>query len=226
MSEVLDGLKAGIRRFRAEVYPERAELYERAMSEKQQPDTLFITCADSRIHPDELTQTKPGELFVTRNIGNIVPAYGEMMGAVSAVLEYAVSALEVKHLVVCGHTDCGAKKALLDPSSIESMPTVKRWLQNAHTALSVAEARVSQEEDLNLLKTVTEQNVLLQMQHVRTHPSVAGAVARGKLTISGWIYDIARGEVFICENGSQTFERLTHRGEVGQSEGLEPPLAR
>lgn len=211
MSEVLDGLKAGIRRFRAEVYPERAELYQRAMSEAQHPDTLVITCADSRIHPDELIQTQPGELFVTRNIGNMVPAYGEMMGAVSAVLEYAVSALEVKHLVVCGHTDCGAMKALLNPSSIESMPTVKRWLQNAHTALSVAEARASQGEGLDLLQLVTEQNVLLQMQHVLTHPSVAGAVARGNLTISGWIYDIAHGEVFICENGGQTFERLSHQ---------------
>lgn len=208
MSEVLDGLKAGIRRFRAEVYPERAELYQRAMNEAQRPNTLMITCADSRIQPDELLQTKPGEVFVTRNIGNIVPAYGEMMGAVSAVLEYAVSALEVKHLVVCGHTDCGAMKALLNPSSTEAMPTVTRWLQNAHAALAVAEVRSGQGEKVDLLQTVTEQNVLLQMQHVLTHPSVAGAVARGKLTLSGWVYDIGSGEVSICENGSVTFERL------------------
>ncbi len=210
MSEVLDGLKAGMRRFREEVYPERAELYQRAVNEAQRPDTLMITCADSRIQPEELLQTDPGQVFVTRNIGNIVPAYGEMMGAVSAVLEYAVSALEVKHLVVCGHTDCGAMKALLHPSSTEGMPTVTRWLQNAHTALAVAEARVNQGESANLLQTLTEQNVLLQMQHVLTHPSVAGAVARGKLTLSGWVYDIGAGEVRICEDGSGVFKRLTN----------------
>ena len=90
------------------------------MREEQRPQALVITCADSRVHPDVLTQSAPGEIFVTRNIGNMVPAYGEMMGGVSAVLEYAVSALKVKHLVVCGHTDCGAMKALLDPESVAS----------------------------------------------------------------------------------------------------------
>ena len=206
MDEVLEGLKAGIRRFRAEVYPERRELYERAMSEAQRPQTLVITCADSRLHPDVLTQAAPGEIFTTRNIGNMVPAYGEMLGGVSAVLEYAVSALKVKHLVVCGHTDCGAMKALLDPASVAAMPTVTSWLRNAHAALSVTEAMGAEGE--GKLRILTEQNVLLQIQHVRTHPSVAGALARGELTISGWVYDIGAGEVSICEEGGSRFVRL------------------
>ncbi len=213
MDEVLQSLQAGIRRFQTEVYPGQAELYQRAMSEPQRPQALVITCADSRIHPDVLTQTKPGDIFVTRNIGNMVPAYGEMLGAVSAVLEFAIMALEVKHIVVCGHTDCGAMKALLDPDSVEAMPTVKHWLRNAHTALSVAEAlKAASSSRDDLLRIVTEQNVLLQMQHIKTHPSAAGAMARGDLTLSGWVYDIAEGEVSICEDGTSEFVRLAPLG--------------
>ncbi len=190
------------------MYPENREMYRRAMREEQRPQALVITCADSRVHPDVLTQSSPGEIFVTRNIGNMVPAYGEMMGGVSAVLEYAVSALKVKHIVVCGHTDCGAMKALLDPESVAAMPTVKSWLRNAHTALSVTDALAGSEGGEAKLRVLTEQNVLLQMQHVRTHPSVAGAMAKGTLNISGWVYDIAAGEVRICENGESRFTTL------------------
>jgi carbonic anhydrase len=206
MDPVLERLKDGIRRFRTDVYPEHAEEYQRAMREPQRPAALIITCADSRIHPDVLTQSRPGDVFVTRNIGNMVPAYGDMLGGVSAVLEFAVSGLGVKHVVVCGHSECGAMKALLDPASVESMPTVKSWLRNAHAALSVAEAVKGEGlSEAELLRLVAEQNILLQMQHVRTHPSVAGAMARGELTLSGWYYDIAGGRVSISE-GAGSFE--------------------
>src|ERR1700731_2761408 len=123
--EVLEHLKDGIRRFQAEVYPGLAEHYRRGMGEPQRPHALIITCADSRLHPDALTQAEPGDIFVTRNIGNIVPGYGEMLGGVSAVLEFAVHAMQVEHIAVCGHTECGAMKALLEPDSLEPMPTVK-----------------------------------------------------------------------------------------------------
>jgi len=210
MSVELERLKQGIRRFRAEVYPDRAEQFQKAMREPQRPYALVITCADSRIHPDVLTQSHPGDLFVTRNIGNMVPAYGDMLGGVSAVLEFAVSGLGVKHVVVCGHSDCGAMKALVDPASVESMPTVKRWLRNAHAALSVVKAvEDSGCGEAERLKLLAEKNVLLQMQHVRTHPSVAGAMARGELTISGWYYDIAKGEVSVCESEDGKFEPVS-----------------
>jgi carbonic anhydrase len=212
MDEVLERLKDGIRRFRRDVYPDQAEQYLRVMSEPQNPHALIITCADSRIHPDALTQAAPGDIFVTRNIGNMVPAYGEMLGGVSAVLEFAVSAMKVEHIVVCGHSDCGAMKGLLEPETVTSMPTVQAWLRNAAAALEVAKA--IQEAELaaggkpDLLKIVTEQNVLLQMQHVRTHPAVAGALAKGTLSVSGWVYDIAHGEVRICEGETHAFELL------------------
>ena len=203
----MEKLKTGIRRFRTEVYPGHAEMYVRAASEPQAPSALVISCADSRIDLETITSSMAGELFVTRNIGNLVPAYGEMLGGVSAVVEYAVSALKVRHIVVCGHSQCGAMQGLLEPEAVSKMPTVENWLKNAHTALSVAMALAEPGEDvLTLKRRLTEQNVLLQMQHLRTHPSVAGAMARTELTISGWVYDIASGEVRICEEGGRVFE--------------------
>ena len=223
MDEVLERLKDGIRRFRRDVYPEQAEHYKRVMSEPQNPHALIITCADSRLHPDTLTQAAPGDVFVTRNIGNMVPAYGEMLGGVSAVIEFAVSSLGVKHIVICGHSDCGAMKALLQPESVEKMPTVKSWLTNAHTALSVAEKLyerdVEEGSDKTLLQELTEQNVLLQMRHLKTHPSVASAIAVEELSISGWIYEIGTGVVKVAEDGERSFTPIE---QVAAGDGGSP----
>jgi carbonic anhydrase len=211
---VLAELKAGVRRFRTEVYPQQEEIYRKAASESQTPHALFVTCADSRIDPELITQSGPGDLFVTRNIGNLVPAYGEMLGGVSAVIEYAVTALKVQHIVVCGHSDCGAMKGLLHPEAVEKMPTVQRWLMNAETALSVTNSLSKPDEKpLERIRRLTEENVLLQLQHLRTHPSVAGAIARQELTLSGWVYDIGTGEVRISTDGSRIFEAVSLQGE-------------
>jgi carbonic anhydrase len=211
---VLEELKAGIRRFRTETYPKNEATYLQAVSEPQQPHALFVTCADSRIDPELITQSGPGDLFVTRNVGNLVPAYGEMMGGVSAVIEYAVSALKVRHVVICGHSDCGAMKGLMHPDALDKMPTVKSWLKNAHAALSVANSLAAPDEKPGeLLRRLTEENVLLQLQHLRTHPSVAGAMAREELTISGWVYDIGKGSVRITEDGGRVFRPVTIEGE-------------
>jgi carbonic anhydrase len=201
--DVRERLKQGIRRFRTEVYPERKEAYVQAEAEPQKPHTLIVACADSRIDPGMITQSDPGELFVTRNIGNLVPTYGEMMGGVSAVLEYAVSALKVQHVVICGHTDCGAMKALINPEQLKRMPTVRRWLHNAEAAMSVAREVESHDD---FLMNLTKQNVLMQMTHAKTHPSVAGALARGELVMSGWVYEIGSGNVLIYDETTSTFE--------------------
>jgi carbonic anhydrase len=207
--EVLQQLKDGVRRFQTEVYPQQAEIFAQAASEKPRPHTLFITCADSRIDPNAITSSGTGEVFVTRNIGNMVPAYPAMLGGVSAVIEFAVSELKVRHIVVCGHTQCGAMGALLAPDTVATMPTVKSWLTNAHAALAVAETlherSVGSPAERGINEVLTEQNVLLQMQHLKTHPSVAGAMATGELTISGWVYYIGTGEVRIAEDGQRTF---------------------
>jgi carbonic anhydrase len=201
----MNRLLEGVRRFRHEVYPGRREVYEEAARTPQQPHTLFITCSDSRIDPELITQSGPGEIFVTRNIGNLVPAYGEMLGGVSAVIEYAVAALGVRHVVVCGHTDCGAMKALLQPQQVEKLPTVKAWLRNAEAARSVVDAGGRAADEGQVLHSLIESNVRLQMIHLRTHPSVAGRLAEGSLTVHGWVYDIGNGDVRILDAGSDRF---------------------
>jgi carbonic anhydrase len=129
-----------------------------------------------------------------------------MLGGVSAVVEFAVSGLGVQHIVICGHTHCGAMQALLEPNSVDNMPTVRSWLKNAHAALQVTESiKAMNGGERDVLEVLTEQNVLLQMQHLKTHPSVAGAMALGRLSISGWIYNIGTGDVCVVEDGKQTF---------------------
>ncbi len=221
----LDRLKDGLRRFHTEIYQPNAQAYQRVGSTPQKPHTLVITCADSRIDPEALTQAAPGEIFVTRNIGNMVPAYGEMLGGVSAVIEYAVSALGVQHVVVCGHSDCGAMKGLLHPEAVEALPTVKKWLTNGRAALSVAETlQPADPQHRDLLPVLTEQNVLMQLAHLKTHPAVAGAIARGELTVSGWVYDIGDGQVRIAEDGASTFHIVSE--EAAEADlAAKPPLA-
>jgi carbonic anhydrase len=219
MDEILQRLEEGVLRFQTEVFPQQAEMFAQAASEKQSPHTLFITCADSRIDPIALTSSSTGEIFVARNIGNMVPAYGDMLGGVSAVIEFAVSSLRVRHIVVCGHSHCGAMQGLLDPASVATMPTVESWLHNAHAALIVAETlhteSLKAHTNHQLIDILTEQNVLLQMQHLKTHPSVAGAIARRHLTISGWIYSIGTGEVRIAPDGERTFTPIGIRSPIG-----------
>ena len=208
MSDTLKKLKAGVRHFRSNVYEQNAETYQLAASTPQRPHTLVVACADSRVDVETITHSGPGDVFITRNIGNMVPAYGEMLGGVSAVIEYAVSALRVKHVVICGHSDCGAMKALLHPEVMQALPTVKSWLTNGKAALTVAEG-VQPADGRELMPVLTEQNVLMQLAHLKTHPSVAGAMARGELTVSGWVYDIGSGQVRIAEDNSPVFRDVT-----------------
>ena len=204
--ETLERLTNGILKFQDEVYPARREVFEYAATHPQKPHTLLITCADSRVDPELLTQSQGGELFVTRNVGNMVPPYGDMIGGVSSAIEYAVDALGVQHAVICGHTDCGAMKGILaDVGHLDEMPTVKSWLRNADAAKRVA---ATIDGGPPSLKTMTEQNVWMQMNHLRTHPSVAAALARGALTISGWIYDIGSGDVRIFNEKEHRFDSV------------------
>ena len=190
----MDRLLEGVSKFQREVYPQYRDLYEE-LANAQLPETLFITCADSRIVPDLITQTKPGELFICRNAGNMVPAYGEMNGGVSATIEYAVTVLPIKDVVVCGHTGCGAMKALLHPEQAESMPTVKSWLAHGEVARRIV---LDTHKDLSeeaKLHRVTEHNIVAQLEHLRTHPAVASRLSRGELKLHGWMYHIRTGQI-------------------------------
>ncbi len=210
MESTLERLKEGARRFQAEVHRQNAGGYLKAATTPQQPHTLIVACADSRVDVESITSSGPGEVFITRNIGNMVPAYGEMLGGVSAVIEYAVTALKVKHVVICGHSDCGAMKALLHPESTAAMPTVRSWLTNGQAALRIADSLGHHDDrPSERIRRLTEQNVLMQVAHLKTHPSVAGALARDELSISGWVYEIGTGEVRIAEDGTHTFIPVT-----------------
>lgn len=198
-------LVAGVRRFQQEVYPERKSAYQQVVREGQKPHALFITCADSRIDPELITQSGPGEIFVSRNIGNLVPTYGEPLGGVSAIIEYAVFGLKVSQVVVCGHTDCGAMIGLLHPEKVAHLPIVKSWLRNADAALSIVQSRRTAADEHAALEELIEESVILQIHHLRTHPAVAGRLAQGTLALSGWVYDIGHGIVRIYNEEQRKF---------------------
>ncbi|MCK9797055.1 carbonate dehydratase [Pseudomonas chlororaphis] len=185
----LQNIVEGFLRFHHEVFPQQEELFKK-LATAQQPRAMFITCADSRIVPELITQSSPGDLFVTRNVGNVVPPYGQMNGGVSTAIEYAVLALGVHHIIVCGHSDCGAMRAVLNPQSLEKMPTVKAWLRHAEVAKTMVHENCDCADESASMHVLTEENVIAQLQHLRTHPSVASRMANGQLYIHGWVYDI------------------------------------
>lgn len=191
--EALQSIVDGFKRFRCEIFPQQEELFKK-LATAQSPRAMFITCADSRVVPELITQSSPGDLFVNRNVGNVVPPYGQMMGGVSTAIEYAVMALGVQHIIICGHSDCGAMKAVLNPAELERMPTVKAWLRHAEVAKTVVADNCGC-ADHNTLGILTEENVVAQLDHLRTHPSVASRMACGQVFIHGWVYDIKTSEI-------------------------------
>lgn len=195
-------LVAGVLRFRQQAHPRRRNQCRRLASGRS-PHTLFITCADSRVVPETITQTDPGELFVSRNIGNVIPAEGEMTGGVSAIVEYACTALRVSHVVVCGHSDCGAMKALLEPDdpTVLRMPTVDAWLHNAEAARGIVEILRPELTGPDQLQAVIEENVRVQLQHLRTHPAVATRLAGRALSLHGWVHLFDGSVVAVDETG-------------------------
>ncbi len=217
----MESLLKGFGHFRETVYPDQKDVFER-LAKGQSPHTLFITCADSRVMPELLFSAQPGELFVYRNIGNIVPPYSQQGGVVAAI-EYAVAVLGVDNIVVCGHSDCGAMKAVLNPSSLEKLPTVAKWLGYTDAARHVAHEH-AHEHPGGELACLTEENVISQLDHLRTQPVVAARLANGSLRIHGWVYDIAHGEIRAFDAQSGQFERLLT--EDGQSAPEATPPAR
>lgn len=197
----------GFLRFQQDVFPSRKELFK-TLATGQTPKALFISCSDSRMVPELVTQREPGDLFVIRNAGNIVPSFGPEPGGVSATVEYAVAQLKVSDIVICGHSDCGAMKALQNPAALKGKPSVEQWLKHADVArYVVAENRptIQGEEGLRYL---TEENVVGQLEHLRTLPAVAAAMANGSLRIHGWIYDIAKTEITAFDPAEGRFRPL------------------
>lgn len=200
----MEKLLAGVAQFQSRVFPREQELFHE-IAHEQHPRALFVTCCDSRVLPNLITQTRPGELFICRDIGNIVPAYGTVYGGVSATVEYAVSVLQVRHVIICGHSDCGAMRALLNPEKIKDLPNVYGWLSHAEAARrTVLENNPDLKGD-DLLWKLIEQNVISQLANLRTHPAVAARVARNDLSLHGWTYNIEHGEVMVYDEVKRHF---------------------
>lgn len=197
----------GALRFQGEVYPAHRELF-RELATGQQPEALLITCSDSRVVPDLIVQAKPGDMFICRNAGNIAPSYGDSSGGVSATIEYAVLVLNVRHIIVCGHSDCGAMKAVLHPEAVSGMPNVEKWLRHAERAGAVVRENHAHLTDRDLLNAVIEENVLAQLDNLRTHPSVAARLKSGALDLHGWVYDIESGVIRTFTPDRQSFISL------------------
>jgi len=189
-------LVEGIHQFQQDYFARHRQLFE-TLSDGQEPLALFITCSDSRINPNLLTQTGPGELFILRNAGNIVPPYGTIMGGEAATIEYAVSVLHVRDIVICGHSKCGAIAGLLNPNGTASLPAVSKWLRYAESTKRIIDENYQHITDPAARVTAAvEENVLVQLEHLRTHPSVAAAIARKQINLHGWVYKFETGEVF------------------------------
>ncbi len=183
----------GYLQFKESRFEERKDLFAK-LSNSQSPEVLFITCSDSRIDPNLITQTEPGDLFVIRNAGNIVPPHTVESDGIVASIEFAVVALGVKHIVVCGHSNCGAMKGALNTSGLTALPKVKSWLNYCSEAVALVESR---EGDLmsDELNSVTQENVFLQIRRLEKYHEISTRLAKGDIEIHGWVYEIGDGTI-------------------------------
>jgi carbonic anhydrase len=202
----MDKLIAGIVKFQEENFKADQKLFE-FLAKGQNPDVLFITCSDSRIDPNLITQTKPGDLFIARNAGNMVPPhYSQATSDMDASIEFAMSVLGVKHIVICGHTDCGAMKGALHPESVSHLHHVSNWLSNCAAAAAKVKARAEHKDGSHeQLLSLIEENVVQQLVHLQTHPSVAAKLATKSVILHGWVYDIESGQIYCYEDRAREF---------------------
>lgn len=221
MQQLLDG----IHRFQRHSFLPLQKLFER-LAEGQHPQTLFITCSDSRIDPNLLTNSNPGNLFILRNAGNIIPPHGAGVGGEAATIEFAVSVLGVQDIIVCGHSHCGAMQGLLNPDLIQSMPDVSAWLLHAEMTRRIIKDNYSQLQDEALLNATIEENVLVQIENLRTLPSVGSRLVRGDLHLHGWVYVIETGEIFAYDVEVGQFAKLAehHTPDVKLNSRRRPQL--
>jgi carbonic anhydrase len=206
-------LAAGIHHFKANYFASNRQLFEQLAETGQRPETLFITCSDSRIDPTLITNSPPGELFIVRNVGNIVPARERgVIGGVSAAIEYATEVLEVGNVIVCGHTNCGAIDAILHPESVSHLPFVARWVDESNSVPRLIEERYGALDPEARKTAAVQENVLVQLENLRSFPFVTRRLDAGKLKMSGWVYKIATGDIFDYDPVSEQFLQLNLPG--------------
>ena len=198
----------GHRKFLAEVFPAKKSHFH-LLAEGQSPEWLFITCADSRVLPDLILGTEPGDLFISRSIGNVVPDTSLDVDGVTATIEYAVEVLKVRHIIVCGHSDCGALKAALDRKSLENLPKARRWLEHVEAAFAYRQPLNPADGENAELVSLIQGNVVAQLQNLKAQLPVRNAMNEGRLTVHGWYYDILTGRIEEYDEAMKKFVGLT-----------------
>ena len=216
-------LVKGLREFRANYFSTHQELFEQLAS-GQKPRVLFVTCSDSRIDPNLITQTEIGELFVIRNAGNIIPPYGAANGGEGATIEYAIHALGIEQIVICGHSHCGAMKGLLKLNKLqEEMPLVYDWLKHTEATRRLLKDNYDEYSGEELLEIAIAENILTQMENLKTYPVVHSKLYQGKLKIYGWIYHIESGEVLAYDPVTHTY--IPPTSQISDSDPEVGPVA-
>ncbi|KPQ35762.1 MAG: carbonic anhydrase CynT [Phormidesmis priestleyi Ana] len=201
MKELIQGL----REFQSNYVPQNKKLLQE-LARGQHPRVLFITCSDSRVQPELITQSDLGDLFVIRNAGNIIPPYGATNGGEGATIEYAIKSLDIQHIIICGHTTCGAMKGLLQVGELEQkMPLVYNWLKHTEATRELVEENYSHLGKEEKLSTLVAENVLTQIENLRTYPSVRSHLHKGEIVIHGWIYNIEDGSVLTYDRANHAF---------------------
>jgi carbonic anhydrase len=213
----LEKLITGIHRFRSEFWGGHKDLFRRLAEHGQSPEALFITCCDSRVVPILITHGQPGDLSIYRNIGNFVPPYTEAPldgTGVAAAVEYAVLHLHVRDIIVCGHSDCGAMKALYeDRSHFAETPHLAEWLKNGDRTLKVVSDNYPDKSKEERLAITAEENVLVQMENLRTYPVVQKAAREGRIHVHAWFFEIGTGKVFRYSPEKGQYEPIYCEGE-------------
>jgi len=203
----MEKLIEGHKRFLAEVFPARKGHFH-LLAEGQSPQWLFITCSDSRVLPDLILGTEPGDLFISRSIGNVVPVTSDDVDGVTATIEYAVEVLKVRHVIVCGHSDCGAMKAALNPNGLGNLPKARRWLDHVQAAFAYKQPFNAADGESAELAALIRGNVVAQLKNLHAQPAVVKAEANGQLTVHGWYYDILTGRIEEYNEALKRFEKL------------------
>ena len=194
----------GHKRFLKEVFPARRSQFH-LLAESQAPEYLFITCSDSRIVPDMILGTGPGDLFISRNAGNVIPVTSTDIDGTTATIEYAVEVLKVKYAIVCGHSDCGAMKAALHRQGLEKLPKASRWLRHVEAAFSHRQPLNPADGEHAELAALIRGNVVAQLMNLKQQPAVARALAHDDLAVRGWFYDILTGRIEEYDENARRF---------------------
>lgn len=202
----------GIREFKTNEFIPRQQFFEE-LGQKQNPHTLFIGCSDSRVVPSLITQTFPGELFVVRNIANLIPYYkrhSDTYLATTAAIEFAVNQMNVSNIVVCGHSNCGGCAALYQDKELKNLPHTKKWMELAHPVKKIVEEKMAKNKiSPDQRSLYTEQiNVVEQMNHLLKYSYIKKRIKEGKLIVMGWYYHIEKGEIYNYDRNLRRFIRI------------------